>query len=72
MPRRKPPRRQAHDTDLTDGQWKLIAPLVSEPRPGRRPRKVCSRERVNAILHFLRAGVASRLLPTCRPGRRWS
>jgi len=35
MPRRKPPRRRAYDTDLTDGQWKLIAPLISEANPWR-------------------------------------
>ena len=58
MPRRKPPQRRAYDTDLTYGQWKLIAPLIPEANPGGRPRNA-----VNAILHFLRAGMAWRLLP---------
>ena len=63
MPRRKPPQRRAYDTDLTDVQWELIAPLIPEANPGGRPRKASSRELVNAILYFLRAGMSWRLLP---------
>ena len=55
--------RRAYATDLTDTQWALIAPLISEAEPGGRPRKSTSRELVNAILYFLRAGAAWRLLP---------
>ena len=62
MGRRKRGRR-AYDTDLTDGQWALIAPLIPEAEPGGRPRKAPTRELVNAILYFLRAGMAWRLLP---------
>src|SRR3546814_5891982 len=79
MPRRKPPQRRAYDTDLTDGQWERIAPLIPEAWPGGRPRKAASRELVNAILYFLRAGMAWRLLPPDLPpwqtvsyySRRW-
>lgn len=63
MPVKKPPERQRYDTDLTDGQWDLIAPLIPEAQAGGRPRKAASRELVNAILYFLRAGMAWRLLP---------
>jgi len=63
MPRKKPPARRRYDTDLTDTQWDLIAPLIPEARAGGRPRKATSRELVNAILYFLRAGMAWRLLP---------
>lgn len=63
MPRPKAPQRRGYDTDLTDGQWELIAPLIPEASPGGRPRKAASRELVNAILYFLRAGMAWRLLP---------
>src|ERR687894_505591 len=62
MPRKKPGRR-ADATDLTDTQWALIAPLMPEAEPGGRPRKASTRELVNAILYFLRAGMAWRLLP---------
>lgn len=53
----------AYDTDLTDARWELIAPMIPEARAGGRPRKATSRELVDAILYFLRAGVAWRLLP---------
>ncbi len=55
--------RRSYATDLTDGQWGLIAPLIPKAEPGGRPRKVSSRELVDAILYFLRAGMAWRLLP---------
>jgi putative transposase len=62
MPPRKRGRR-TYPTDLTDTQWTLIAPLIPGAEPGGRPRKASSRELVNAILYFLRAGMAWRLLP---------
>ena len=55
--------RRAYATDLTDTQWALIAPLVPEAGPGGRPRKASTRELVDAVLYFLRAGMAWRLLP---------
>ena len=55
--------RRAYATDLTDTQWTLIAPLIPAAEPGGRPRKASSRELVNAVLYFLRAGAAWRLLP---------
>jgi len=48
---------------VTDEQWDLIAPLIPEAQAGGRPRKATSRELVDAILYFLRAGMAWRLLP---------
>ena len=61
MPRKRRGR-WAYATDLTDTQWALIAPLIPEAEPGGRP-KASARELVNAILYFLRAGTAWRLLP---------
>ena len=63
MPRKKSPARRRYDTDVTDAQWEVLAPLIPEARSGGRPRKATSRELVNAIVYFLRAGVAWRLLP---------
>ena len=63
MPGKKPPARLRYDTDLTDTQWDLIAPLIPDARSGGRPRKATSRELVDAILYFLRAGMAWRLMP---------
>ena len=80
MPTRKPPARRRYDTDLTDTQWELIAPMIPDARVGGRPRKATSRELVNAVLYFLRAGSAWRLLPHDLPPwqtvyyylRRWT
>ena len=63
MPGKKPPWRRSYDTDLSDGQWALIEPLIPQAEPGGRPRKAATRELVDAILYFLRAGGSWRLLP---------
>lgn len=55
-------RSRFYATDLMDGQWALIAPLIPEASPGERQRKARSRKLVNAILYFFRAGMAWRLL----------
>ena len=69
--RRRKPERRAYDTDLSDGQWALIAPLIPEAEPGGRPRKASTRELVDAVLIFMRSGAAWRLLPYDLPlGRR--
>ncbi len=60
---RKQRGRRAYASDLTDGQWAMLAPLIPEAEPGGRPRKASTRDLVNAILYFLRAGMAWRLLP---------
>ncbi len=65
MPRLKSPKRRAYDTDLSDGQWALIAPLIPEAEPGGRPRKAATRELVNAMLYF-RAGGCSLALASPR------
>ena len=58
------PERRAYPTDLTDVQWALIAPLVLQPKgkPGR-PRRVDTREVVNAIFYVVRTGCQWRMLP---------
>ena len=55
--------RQRYPTDLTDAQWRLLAPLVPAPKPGGRPRSADMREVVNAILYVARNGVVWRALP---------
>lgn len=51
-----------YHTDLTDGQWRLIRPLLPKPaKRGRRP--VDRRQIVNAILYLTRTGCQWRMLP---------
>jgi putative transposase len=58
--------RRPYPSDLTDGQWALLEPLVARPRraDGRgRPRSVDLREVTNAILYVLHEGCRWRALP---------
>ncbi len=55
--------RRPYATDLSDGEWKILEPLVPEAKPGGRPRAHQPRELLNAIFYVLRGGCAWRLLP---------
>jgi putative transposase len=57
------PSRRRYPTDLTDAQWALLAPLIPQPKPDGRPAVHPRRELVDAMLYWLRAGCAWRLLP---------
>ncbi|MFJ4478851.1 IS5 family transposase [Streptomyces xanthochromogenes] len=55
--------RCAYPSDLADGEWAVLAPLVPLPKPGGRSPTHSRRELVNALAYWLRAGCAWRLLP---------
>jgi transposase len=55
--------RRPYPSDLTDGQWAVLAPLVPAPKPGGRPARHDRRELVDAILYVLRTGCQWRALP---------
>jgi putative transposase len=55
--------RKPYPSDLTNTQWKLIAPLIPAVKPGGRPRKYDMREVVNALLYVNREGCTWRALP---------
>lgn len=71
--------RRAYPSDLTDGQWELLRPLIPLPSTEGRTPFVERREIVNAILYVLRSGCPWRLLPFEYPNwqtvyhsfRRW-
>jgi transposase len=56
-------KRRAYPTDLTDGEWAILEPLIPPPKPGGRPRAADMREVINAIFHVLRGGIPWRMLP---------
>jgi transposase len=64
-----------YETDVTDAEWALIAPLLPEPRSRGRPQLWPAREILNAIFYVLRGGIAWRLLPSDLPPKstvfRW-
>lgn len=55
--------RKSYPTDLTDGQWAEVGPLLPAAKPGGRPRTVDLREVLNATLYVSRTGCAWRHLP---------
>jgi putative transposase len=55
--------RKAYPSDLTDAQWRLIAPSIPDARPGGRPRKYPMREVINGLLYLNREGCSWRAMP---------
>jgi len=55
--------RKPYPTDLKDGEWEIVAPLLPEAKPGGRPRSVDLREALDAIFYRERTGCAWEMLP---------
>jgi putative transposase len=57
--------RKPYPSDLTDGEWEVIAPLIPPARSerGGRPRKVDMREVINSIRYINRSGCQWDMLP---------
>ena len=53
----------SYPSDLTKKQWKRLAPLLPDAKPGGRPREVDLRAVVNAIFYYLKTGCQWRMLP---------
>jgi len=58
-----------YDSDLTDTEWALVAPLIRPAKRGGRPRMVNVREVLNAILYVLWTGCQWKALPKDLPPR---
>ena len=56
-----------YQTDLTDAEWRVIAPHLPKPCATGRPREWPMREIINGIFYVMRAGCARRLLPSRKP-----
>jgi transposase len=56
-----------YQTDLTDAEWRVIAPHLPKPCTTGRPREWPMREIVNGIFYVMRAGCPWRLLPNDLP-----
>ena len=75
MPDLKPEHRVAalarlrYDSDLTDAEWALVAPLIRPAKRGGRPRTVNVREVLNAIFYVLWTGCQGKALPKDLPPR---
>lgn len=53
-------------SNLTDKEWILVEPFVKQGKIGR-PRKIETRELVNAVLYVIKTGCQWRLLPSDFP-----
>src|SRR6516165_9254905 len=56
-----------YQTDLTDTEWRVIAPHLPKPCATGRPREWPMREIVNGIFYVMRAGCPWRLVPSDLP-----
>jgi len=56
-----------YPSDLRDGEWDLIAPMLPAARSGGRPRTTCLRRVMDAILYMASSGGAWRMMPKCFP-----
>lgn len=57
------PAREPYPSDLTDGQWEILEPLIPASKRGGRPREVDMREVMNTILYLNRTGCQWDMLP---------
>ncbi len=57
------PARKPYSSDLNDGQWALLEPLLPPPVPAGKPRTTDLREVLNAIFYVLTNGCAWHALP---------
>jgi putative transposase len=55
--------RKRYPTDLTDGEWEILQPLLPPPNKRGHPRTVDLREVINALRYMARSGCAWRCLP---------
>src|SRR5215471_15126375 len=56
-----------YQTDLTDTEWRVIAPHLPKPCATGRPREWPMREIVNGIFYVMRTGCPWRLVPSDLP-----
>jgi transposase len=52
-----------YPSDLTDGQWAVVRPLLPRPSTTGRPRVVSRRRLLDAMFYVLRTGCQWRQLP---------
>lgn len=55
--------RKPYPSDLTDGQWQVLEPLLPAAKPGGRPRTTNLRDVMNGICYINREGCSWRALP---------
>ena len=54
--------RKTYNSDVTDAEWKIIAPLIPAAKSGGRPRTVNVPEVINAIFYVLKTGCSWQMI----------
>jgi len=54
---------ERYASDLKDGEWAILEPLIPAAKEGGRPRRINMREVVAGIFYLLKTGCQWRLLP---------
>jgi transposase len=62
-------KRKPYPSDLSDAEWKILAPLIPQPKHGGRPGSADMREVVKAIFYVLKTGCQWALLPHDFPAK---
>jgi len=58
-----------YPSDLTDGEWQLVGPLIPPGKPGGGKRTVIMREVMNGLMYVLSTGCQWRAIPKDLPPR---
>ena len=58
-----------YPTDVTDGQWSVVEPMLTAPKATGRPPKVDRRAVLNALLYMDRTGCQWRMIPRDFPNK---
>ena len=58
---------KAYPSDMTDGEWGMLEPLMPVEKHGGRPREVERREIINGIFYILGGGNRWRMMPPDLP-----
>ena len=58
-----------YESDLTDAEWALVAPLIPPAKHGGAPRTVDERDLVNGLMYILSTGCQWRAIPKDLPPR---
>jgi putative transposase len=56
-------RKRSYPSDISDEEWKIVAPLIPAAKSGGKPRTTNMREVINAIFYLDRTGGQWRALP---------
>lgn len=62
-------KRKSYPSDLNDGEWAIIEPLIPAAKRGGRPRSADMREVLNAIFYILKTGSQWDMLPHDFPAK---